>query len=173
MTLTAPRSPGEAVAELFTQQGLNQTEAAAKLSISRPYLNGVINGKYPLTAELRLKMSSVFGTKPEFWSEVQRSYDKWHTSDDGQATRRAAAASNLHTNLDLTGGHVMVDHEIEASVNAGVLGIDGFERDQLRATSYHFTLGLRGFLYLPGNTEPKSVATKPGLVLKRGQAASL
>ncbi len=173
MTAAAPKTPGETVAELLRENQLNQTEAAAKLSITRPYLNSIINGKYPLTAEMRIKLSGLLGTKPDFWAEIQKSYDTWQASDNGRMARRAIQADNFYLNLDVVGDHVMVDHEVEAAVNAGVLGIEGFNREHLQASSYHFTLGLRGFIYPGGSAEPREAATKPGLVLKRGQMATL
>jgi addiction module HigA family antidote len=173
MTSAPPKSPGEIVADLLKDNHLNQTEAAAKLSITRPYLNSIINGKYPLTAEMRIKLSGLLGTKPDFWSDVQKSYDTWQVSDSGRVARRALMADSLNLNLDISGGHVLVDHEIESAVNAGVLGIAGFDRERLQASCYHFAIGLRGFTYPGGGVETREAATKPGLVLKRGQMVTL
>ena len=173
MTNLLPKSPGETLGDLIREKGLNQTEAATKLGITRQYLNSVINAKYPVTAELRLKLSDLLKTKPEYWADIQRNWDEHLSSPEGRALKREREQDELTLNFDIRGGHTLVDHEIEAAMKAEHLAIDPFDREQLNATCYQLTFGLRGFTYLPGNSEPKQIATKPGFVLKRGQMMTI
>lgn len=177
MVKAPPKSPGEMLDELLREQGMTQTEAATKLGLTRPYLNGVINGKYPLGPDLRLRLQPLLNVKPDFWEGVQRDYEVWQNSAEGRAARMAGSIDEYHNLLDLRGAHALVDHEIEGALKAGALEVTNFDvardRDRLLATSLHLTIGLRGYLHTPGSHETVGVATKPGLVLKRGQMVTL
>jgi len=177
MVKSPPKSPGDMLDELLRERGMNQTEAATKLGLTRPYLNGVINGKYPLGPDLRLRLQPLLETKPEFWESVQRDFEAWQNSVDGRAARMAATIEDFHNALDLRGAHTLVDHEIEGAMKAGALEVVPFDptrdRERLLATSLHLTVGLRGYLHTSGSAETTSVMTKPGLLLKRGQMVTL
>jgi len=173
MTTLLPKSPGEALGELIRDKGLNQTEAATKLGISRQYLNSVINNKYPVTAELRLKLTDLLNTRPELWAEVQKNWDEHLSSPEGRALKREREQDDLTLSFDIRGGHTLVDHEIEAAMKAEHIGILPFDRERLHSTCYQLSFGLRGFSYPAGSTEPRSVATKPGFTLKRGQMLTI
>jgi addiction module HigA family antidote len=173
MTNFLPKSPGETLGDLIRESGLNQTEAATKLGITRQYLNGVVNAKYPVTAELRLKLSDLLKTKPEFWAEVQKNWDEHLSSPEGRAMKREKDQEELALNLDIRGGHTLVDHEIEAALKAGHLTIEPFDRERLNATCYQLGFGVRGFSYLAGSPEPRPVVTKPGFNFKRGQMLTI
>lgn len=173
MTNLLPKSPGETLGDLIREKGLNQTEAATKLGITRQYLNSVINNKYPVTAELRLKLSELLKTKPDFWAEVQKNWDEHLTSPEGRALKREREQDELTLNFDIRGGHTLVDHEIEAAMKAEHLAIVPFDRECLHSTCYHLSFGLRGFSYPPGSAEPRQIATKPGFLLKRGQMLTI
>ncbi len=171
MTTLLPKSPGEVLGDLIRDKGLNQTEAATKLGISRQYVNSVIKGKYPVTAELRLKLSDLLGTKPEYWAEVQKGWDEYLASPEGRAVKREIAQDELTLNLDIRGGHTLVDHEIEAAVKAEHISIRPFDKERLTPTCYLLGFGLRGFVHAGG--EMRQVATRPGFVLGRGQMLTI
>jgi addiction module HigA family antidote len=177
MVKSPPKSPGDMLDELLRERGMNQTEAATKLGLTRPYLNGVINGKYPLGPDLRLRLQPLLEIKPEFWEQAQRDYEAWQSSADGRAARMAATIEEFNNALDLRGAHTLVDHEVEGALKAGALEISPFDlmrdRERLLATSLELTLGLRGYLHAPGTAETTSVVTKPALLLKRSQMITL
>ncbi len=171
MTTFLPKSPGEALGDLIREKGLNQTEAAMKLGITRQYLNSVINNKYPVTAELRLKLTDLLKTRPEFWAEVQKVWDEHLSSPEGRALKRDREQDDLALSFDIRGGHTLVDHEVEAAVKAEHIGIKPFDRDRLGSTCYQMSFGLRGDCYSGTSTRP--IVTKPGFTLQRGQMLSI
>ena len=80
----APKSVGGTLADLLAARNLNQTEAATKLSLTRPYLNGIINGKYPLSMDLKMKLKSLLNVEPDFWAGVQTAHELWKGSPEGR-----------------------------------------------------------------------------------------
>ena len=47
--------------------GMTQTDLAARLGVSYPGINELVQGKQGLTTNIVLKLSRLFGTSPEFW----------------------------------------------------------------------------------------------------------
>lgn len=73
-----PTHPGETLLEEFLKPlGLTQREAAARLRISYPRMNEIVNGKRSVTAETALRLSRFTGTEPEFWLNLQLAVDLW------------------------------------------------------------------------------------------------
>jgi addiction module HigA family antidote len=73
-----PTHPGETLLEDFLQPlGLTQREAAARLRISYPRMNEIVNGKRSVTAETALRLARFTGTEPEFWLDLQSAVDLW------------------------------------------------------------------------------------------------
>lgn len=174
-TKSPPKSPGETLAELLVAHGLNQTEAATKLNLTRPYLNGVINGKYPLSTELRLKLKPVLGVETDFWADVQRTYDLWKESPEGRRLRIEQGREELHNLLDLRGAHVLLAEEIAEALRGGVIELSHFDltqesdRSRLLQTSVQLTFGHQAWVKTLGTDEDKEISLRPGLTLKRGQ----
>ena len=52
-------------------------------------LNELVRGKRGVTAETALRLSVLLGTSPEFWLNLQMTYDLWHAY---QLERRRGAA---------------------------------------------------------------------------------
>jgi antitoxin HigA-1 len=179
MLTEQPKRPNEVLSELLDSLNVTQTRAAELLGISRPYFNGVINGRYPLSPELRIKLQNVVNKDPEFWSEVQTNYDRWKLSPAGRTVEHAKTIDQLYASLDLIGPHVMVDHQIEAALRMGALQITPFsldrdqDRERLQASSLQFTIGVKAHAYLGSGATTKEVLTRPGYMLKRGQLLTL
>jgi len=80
-----PVSPGQVFLEDFlVPLGLTQKEAAARLRISYPRMNEIVNGKRSVTPETALRLGRLTGTEPEFWLNLQQAVDLWdaiHSSD--------------------------------------------------------------------------------------------
>lgn len=75
-TRRQPNHPGEILLEEFIKpKGISQVELAKKLNVPIQRINTLINGKRGVTAETALLLSRVFGTTPEFWMNLQNSYD--------------------------------------------------------------------------------------------------
>ncbi len=81
MTMHNPAHPGEILKALVLDElGLNITEAAEHLNISRKTLSKVINGNGAITPEMALRLEIAF-KKPtaDHWLRLQNAYDLWQT----------------------------------------------------------------------------------------------
>lgn len=86
----APTHPGEMLFEEFLKpMALSQAEAARRMGISLNRLNELVRGKRGVTAETALRLAKLLGTTPEFWLNLQTTWDLWHAY---QAERRSGAA---------------------------------------------------------------------------------
>jgi len=138
-------SAGETLEQLLRERGLNQTEAASKIGITRQYLNSVINGKLPLTTELQWKLKPVVGKGLEYWAEVSNKFDTYVTTPEGRKRMLEAREEGLVQQFDLHGQHVLVNYEIEAAVEAQMIqfqSLDGrnlFKKERLGDTLYQLT----------------------------------
>ena len=78
-TRRAPTSPGEMLLKEFLQPlGVSQTDLARRLGIPIQRVNTIIAGKRAVTAETALLLAAGLGTSPEFWLNLQTSWDLWH-----------------------------------------------------------------------------------------------
>jgi len=82
-----PTAPGEILQEEFlSPKHMTQVELARKMKVSLQRVNELIRGKRGVTAETAILLSDVLGTTPEFWMNLQGSFDLWHAR---QRLRRA------------------------------------------------------------------------------------
>jgi len=73
-----PLHPGEIVKDaLIDGTGLNVTEAAYKLGISRTSLSRLLNGHVGISPEMALRLSKLLNTSIEMWINIQAQYDTW------------------------------------------------------------------------------------------------
>ena len=74
-----PTHPGEMLREEFLKPlSMTQSELAARIHVSYPRVNEIINGRRGVTPDTALRLSRLFGTTPEFWLNGQRNWDLWH-----------------------------------------------------------------------------------------------
>lgn len=86
-----PTPPGEMLREEFlVPLGITQSAFAARLGVSFPRLNEVINGKRAVTPDTALRLARVLGMSADFWLGLQQDWDLWH------ALRSDAAAEIEH-----------------------------------------------------------------------------
>jgi addiction module HigA family antidote len=92
----APTHPGEMLLEEFLKPlGMSQADAARKMRISSNRLNELIRKKRGVTAETALRLADLLGTSPEFWLNLQTTWDLWHAyrvESDPRFLKRVAAA---------------------------------------------------------------------------------
>jgi addiction module HigA family antidote len=87
-----PTHPGEVLLEEFLRPlDLTQVDVAAKLGISNNRLNEIIRGKRGITADTALRLAKVLKTTPEFWMNLQMSWDLYEAAHR-QRTHRVRAA---------------------------------------------------------------------------------
>ncbi len=75
----APTHPGEILLhEFLGPKELSQVSLSDKLGIPIQRINTLINGKRGVTAETAILLSRELGTTPEFWMNLQTSWDLYH-----------------------------------------------------------------------------------------------
>ncbi len=81
-----PTPPGEVFLEDFLLPlGITQREAAARLRISYPRMNEIVNGKRAVTPDTALRLAKFTNTEPEFWLTLQQAIDLWDALHSDQA----------------------------------------------------------------------------------------
>jgi addiction module HigA family antidote len=71
--------------------GLNVTEAAGQLGVSRVTLSRITNGQAKIGAEMALRLEQWIGPaggSADMWLRMQAAYDLWHTRKSSAATIR-------------------------------------------------------------------------------------
>lgn len=76
MDMFNPPHPGEVLRE-YLPEGMQVTEAAGKLGVSRVTLSRVLNGRASISADMALRLSVALGTSAKFWIGLQGDYDLW------------------------------------------------------------------------------------------------
>ena len=68
--------PGEVLLEEFLQEyGISQNRLGREIGMSPRAVNEIVHGKRSITANSALRIAKYFGTSPEFWLNLQTSYD--------------------------------------------------------------------------------------------------
>lgn len=78
MKMHNPPHPGEVLRELCLEPlGLNVSEAARALGVSRKTLSSILNGRAGISPEMAVRLSIAFATSAESWLNQQTQYDLW------------------------------------------------------------------------------------------------
>jgi len=68
--------PGEILFEEFLKpMGISQSKLAIELRVPCHRVNEIIHGRRGITADTALRLAKFFGTTPDFWMNLQKSYD--------------------------------------------------------------------------------------------------
>jgi addiction module HigA family antidote len=71
-----PMLPGEWLkAEILPATGRSKSDIARLLGISRQHLYDILEERKPVTPTTALRLGKLLGNGPEFWIDLQRSYD--------------------------------------------------------------------------------------------------
>jgi len=95
-----PPHPGETLKEdVLPALGLNVTEAAAQLGVTRVALSRVLNGRAAISPEMALRIEGWLGVenggRADTWIAQQAAYDLWKARNAGAPTvKRATLPSN-------------------------------------------------------------------------------
>lgn len=84
MTHAVSQHPGHIVRDLIDEAGWTMGEAAAALGVSRQHLTRIVAGQSGISAEMALRLETVFGSTAELWLRLQ---DRW---DLARVRERAA-----------------------------------------------------------------------------------
>ena len=70
-----PIHPGEFLREILEERHLSQAHFARVIGVAPMRISHVLKGTRPVTAELALLFGRVFGQSPQYWLNLQSSYD--------------------------------------------------------------------------------------------------
>jgi len=71
-----PVHPGEVLLEDYLKpMGVSQHQLAMSMRVPPNRIYGIVQGKRAITAETALRLSRAIGTSPDFWLNLQISYD--------------------------------------------------------------------------------------------------
>jgi addiction module HigA family antidote len=71
-----PIHPGEVLREEFlVPLGLNAHALAMALKVPAPRINDIVRERRSITPDTALRLARYFGTTPQFWLNLQASYD--------------------------------------------------------------------------------------------------
>ena len=75
-----PTHPGEMLLKEFLEpMAVSQLELARHLGWPYARLNEIIKGKRGITSDSALALGDALGTGPEFWLNLQRDWNLWHS----------------------------------------------------------------------------------------------
>jgi antitoxin HigA-1 len=67
--------PGEILADELEEMGLSGAELARQLQVPANRISQIIAGKRNISADTALRLGRYFGTTPDFWMNLQKSYE--------------------------------------------------------------------------------------------------
>jgi addiction module HigA family antidote len=70
-----PIHPGEILADELEERGMSALALAKALHVPANRISQIIAGKRGMTADTALRLSQLLGTTPEFWINLQKSYE--------------------------------------------------------------------------------------------------
>jgi antitoxin HigA-1 len=71
-----PIHPGEVLREEFlVPLGVNAHALAMELKVPAPRINDIVRERRSITPDTALRLARYFGTTPQFWLNLQTSYD--------------------------------------------------------------------------------------------------
>lgn len=76
MPMKNPPHPGKVVrVSCLDPLGLNVTEGAKILGVSRQALSTLVNGRARMSADMAIRLAKAFGSTTETWIRLQAAYD--------------------------------------------------------------------------------------------------
>ena len=70
-----PIHPGEFLREILEEHRISQAQFSRVISVVPMRISHVVKGTRPVTAELALLFGRAFGQSPQYWLNLQASYD--------------------------------------------------------------------------------------------------
>lgn len=67
--------PGEILADEIQELGISAAELARRLHVPTNRITQILNGKRAISADTALRLGHWFGTGPELWLNLQKSYE--------------------------------------------------------------------------------------------------
>jgi len=73
-----PVHPGALLDDVMLDSGLNKTQIAAILSISRQHLYDITHERKPITPKTAARIGKLFGNGAGLWLRMQAEWDAYH-----------------------------------------------------------------------------------------------
>ncbi|MBM3807729.1 MAG: HigA family addiction module antidote protein [Acidimicrobiia bacterium] len=73
-----PSHPGEILQDILEGAEITQQEAADRMGMPFQRVNSIVRRRRGVTADTALLLSALTKTTPEFWLNVQSTWDLWH-----------------------------------------------------------------------------------------------
>ena len=70
-----PIHPGEHLEEILDELGVSQYRLAKTIGVPPIRINQIIHSRRAITADTALRIARALGTTPDFWLNLQRTYD--------------------------------------------------------------------------------------------------
>lgn len=70
-----PVHPGEILKEELEELSMSANALAEKLAVPSNRVSAILNGQRGVTADTALRLSRYLGTTPEFWINLQKTYE--------------------------------------------------------------------------------------------------
>lgn len=67
--------PGEILADELEELGVSPTELARQIKVPANRMTQIVRGKRSITGDTALRLGHWFGTSPQFWLNLQSSYE--------------------------------------------------------------------------------------------------
>ena len=90
-----PIHPGLYLAEILEALAISQASFARTIGVSAMRISHIVNGTRPVTAELALLFAKVFEQSPQYWLNLQASYDL-KTAEKSLAKRLSSIQPMAH-----------------------------------------------------------------------------
>ncbi len=70
-----PVHPGTILREIMGELGITQVRLAHDIGVSPMRISHIINASRPVTGDIALRLGRYFGQSPQFWMNLQSSFD--------------------------------------------------------------------------------------------------
>ena len=97
MPMKNPNHPGDIVRDCLDELGVNVTDGAKALGVTRAALSRLINRKAGVSAEMAVRLEKAIGSTAGFWLRLQLNYDL--AQIQARAGKFMPAASELRRSL--------------------------------------------------------------------------
>jgi addiction module HigA family antidote len=90
-----PIHPGEFLREILEELEISQAQFARAIGVSPMRISHVLKGARPVTAELALLIGRALGQSPQYWLNLQATYDL-QTAERSIGKQLSAVAELVH-----------------------------------------------------------------------------
>ena len=87
MMPSEPVHPGTLLKEELEYRGITQKQLAQQIGVSYSVLNGILNGKRPVSIEYALYLEAVLGIDAQLWIQMQADYNLQVAKNDRKISR--------------------------------------------------------------------------------------